>query len=143
VSAVLLPVAAVCAGLFAGAAAYVSFVEHPARISCGPALALREFRPSYGRGTVMQVALALLGSAAGFLASAATADPRILAASILLLLPVPYTLLAVLPTNKRLLDPALEAAPARAEVLLRRWGRLHAVRTAAGLLAFVLFLLEV
>jgi hypothetical protein len=39
-------VALLSSGLFAGAALYVSLVEHPARIACGPALALAEFRPS-------------------------------------------------------------------------------------------------
>jgi len=43
-------VALLCTGLFAGAAIYVSLVEHPARLECGPALAIAEFGPSYRRG---------------------------------------------------------------------------------------------
>jgi hypothetical protein len=43
----LLIVAAASAGLFAGAAIYINAVEHPARLSCGTDLALREFAPSY------------------------------------------------------------------------------------------------
>jgi hypothetical protein len=43
-----------CAGLFSGAALYVNLVEHPARMSCGPEIALREFAPSYRRATIMQ-----------------------------------------------------------------------------------------
>jgi hypothetical protein len=41
-------IAALAAGLFSGAAVYISLVEHPARVDCGPAVAVREFRPSYG-----------------------------------------------------------------------------------------------
>lgn len=37
--------ATACAGLFAGAAIYITAVEHPARLSCGTHLALREFAP--------------------------------------------------------------------------------------------------
>jgi hypothetical protein len=48
-----------CTGLFAGAALYVTLVEHPARLECGTELAVAEFAPSYRRGAVMQ---ALLGS---------------------------------------------------------------------------------
>jgi hypothetical protein len=55
-------VALLCIGLFSGAAAYVTFVEHPARVSCGPALAVAEFGPSYRRGTVMQASLAAMVS---------------------------------------------------------------------------------
>src|SRR5262245_10411248 len=36
-----------------------STVEHPARMSCGPELALREFAPSYQRATIMQVPVAV------------------------------------------------------------------------------------
>ena len=54
-------VALLCTGLFAGAAIYITFVEHPARLECGSALALTEFRPSYRRAAVLQAALAAAG----------------------------------------------------------------------------------
>ena len=60
-------------GLFAGAAVYVSLVEHPARMECGVEIATAEFPPSYHRGTIMQVTLAavcLLSSIAAWLAGA-------------------------------------------------------------------------
>jgi hypothetical protein len=43
-------VALLSIGLFAGAALYVSLVEHPARREYGTAPAIAEFRPSYRRG---------------------------------------------------------------------------------------------
>ncbi len=54
-------IAFICTGLFAGAALYVSVVEHPARMSCDLPAALAEFRPSYKRAAVMQVILAVIG----------------------------------------------------------------------------------
>ncbi len=51
----LLALATLVAGVFFGAAAYVSLVEHPARVSCGAAVALQQFGPSYRRGTVLVV----------------------------------------------------------------------------------------
>ena len=48
-------VAVLACGLFAGAAVYVSLVEHPARMACGVEIAAAEFPPSYHRGTIMQV----------------------------------------------------------------------------------------
>ena len=136
-------VAAFSAGLFAGAALYVSAVEHPARMSCGPDLALREFGPSYRRGTIMQASLALLGSAAGFIVFWNQRDPWFLVADLLLFSVVPFTLLFILPTNKQLLDPAVDGDASRAVVLLTRWGRLHAARTVLGFLAFLIFLWRV
>jgi hypothetical protein len=107
-------VALVCAALFAGASAYVTFVEHPARVSCGTSVALAELRPSYRRGPVMQASLAALGLVAAVLAWLASRDVRILIAGLLLGSVIPFTLLVILPTNKRLLDPSLDASSAEA-----------------------------
>ena len=41
----LLILATLAAGLFAGAAIYITAVEHPARLACGSELAVREFAP--------------------------------------------------------------------------------------------------
>jgi hypothetical protein len=53
---------------------------------------------------------------------------------------IPFTLIVILPTNKRLLNPTLDKRPAEAERLLARWGRLHAVRSVLSGLALLLFL---
>ena len=54
---------------------------------------------------------------------------------------IPLTLIVVAPTNKQLLDPALDGDSALAGRLLLRWGRLHALRTIMSGGAFVLFLI--
>ena len=139
---ILLLVATLAAGLFAGAAIYVSAVEHPARLSCGTELALREFRPSYKRGAVMQVPLAVVGCLAGLGAAWQLRDGGIAFGAVVLGALIPYTLIAIFPTNTRLLDPALDPRGAEADALLLTWGRLHAVRTAISTLSFVLFLMS-
>jgi Domain of unknown function (DUF1772) len=132
--------AAVCAGLFAGASIYINAVEHPARLSCGTELALREFAPSYRRATVMQASLAGAGCATGLWAGLVRDDPWISLGAALLGAVVPFTLIVILPTNKQLLDPSLDPHGSRATELLGRWGRLHAVRTILSSAAFALFL---
>ena len=132
--------ATVCAGLFSGAAIYVNLVEHPARLSRGTELAVKEFGPSYRRGTVMQASLALAGCALGVAAWARSSDSAVLIAALLLGTVVPFTLIVILPTNKQLLDPSLDARSASAAELLMRWGWLHAVRSVLSLVAFVLLL---
>src|SRR4029453_11355717 len=66
----------------------------------------------------------------------------VLVAGLLLGALIPFTLLVVLPTNKRLLDPALDPPSTEAASLLTRWGRLHAVRSVARAVAFVLLALD-
>jgi uncharacterized membrane protein len=129
-------IATLCAGLFAGAAIYITLVEHPARLECGTALAVTEFAPSYRRATVMQASLAAAGCLAAVVAWARGRGLHVLVAGVLLGLVIPFTLIVILPTNKRLLDPALERGSSEAAALLSRWGRLHAIRSVASAAAF-------
>lgn len=138
----ILIVAALCAGLFAGAAIYINAVEHPARLACGTELALREFAPSYRRATVMQASLAVGGCGTGLWAGWVRSDAWLLLGAILLGAVVPFTFIVILPTNKRLLDPSLDPRGKRARELLVRWGRLHATRSMLSGIAFILFLLR-
>lgn len=127
------------AALFSGGALYVSFVEHPARALLDDHAQLAEWKPAYTRGAVMQASLAMLGFVLGGLAWHATDDLRWLAGAVILLANWPYTLLAVLPTNKALTAmPLGEAGPA-SRALLDRWGRLHAVRSALGVASTAVF----
>jgi Anthrone oxygenase len=132
-----------CAGLFCGAALYVNFVEHPARMACGPELALREFAPSYQRATVMQVSLAIGGLALGLTAAWRLHDSWVAVGAVLLGASVPFTLIMIFPTNKQLLDPTLDSRSSRVTSLFRRWNRLHAIRSLLSATAFGLLLCRV
>ena len=135
--------AALCTGLFAGAALYINVAEHPARLSCGIELAIREFRPSYRRAAVMQASLAVLACVSGLAWAWRANDAWIMSAAILIGAVVPFTLIVIRPTNDRLLDESRDLSNDEAAELLGRWGRLHAVRTALSVAAFVLLLMRV
>lgn len=134
-------VATLSAGLFAGAAVYINLVEHPARMQTGIRPALTEFAPSYHRATVTQVSLAVAGLLSALIAWTFKSDARWLIGGGLLASVVPFTALVILPTNKKLLDPATANDLDLAEKLLRRWGRLHAVRSVLSLVSLLTFLL--
>jgi len=129
-----------CAGLFCGAALYINFVEHPARMSCGTEFAVREFAPSYQRATIMQASIAVGGLALGLLAAWQLHDALVAVGAVLLGAVVPFTLIVIFPTNKQQLDPTLDPRSAEAGDLLRRWNRLHGVRSALSAIAFGLLL---
>jgi uncharacterized membrane protein len=134
-------VAIIAAGIFAGAAVYINLVEQPARLSCGVQLAVMEWRPSYKRATLMQVPLALAGSLSALTSWWLDRGPVWLIGGLLLLAVVPFTLVFILPTNKRLENEDLDLSSAEAARLLKRWGRLHAVRSILSVVAFATFVL--
>ena len=133
-------VATLCAGLFAGAAIYINLVEHPARLELGTAFAVREFRPSYKRAAVMQASLALLGLGSALYVWWRGGETGWLVAGLLLGSVVPFTFVAIMSTNKRLLSSTLDANSDEATALLHSWNKLHGVRSALGAAAFVTML---
>lgn len=132
-----------CCALFAGAALYITLVEHPARMECGTELAATEFGLSYRRATVMQASLAVAGFLFATIAWLAGGSIWWLAGGLGLVSVAPFTLVVLMPTNKQLVDPALDRRSERAAQLLARWARLHRVRVVLSLaaLGLLLFLL--
>jgi len=51
----------------------------------------------------------------------------------------PFTLLAIMPVNKRLVTMTENPPPTEMRGLMRRWGRLHAVRSVLGAAATVIY----
>lgn len=127
------------AALFTGAALYINAVEQPARLVLDDHALLAQWKPSYKRATVMQVSLILASFAAGFTAWILTDRSGWIVGALLMLANIPVTLRVILPVNKRLMatDPA-EAGPA-SRALIRRWGALHAIRTALGFAASIAY----
>ena len=129
--------------IFSGAAIYVNLVEHPARISCGVELALTEWKPSYKRATIMQASLAILGCISSLIAWFLNSNGWWLIGGILFGLVVPYTLIVVMPTNKRLFSPTLDVHSKEAYSLLKKWNNLHIVRSVLSTIALIIFLLNI
>jgi uncharacterized membrane protein len=125
---------------FAGAAVYVTAVEHPARLSCGTEIAATQWAPSYKRATLMQAPLAVIASVFGIIRGA-LGDERALwiGASLLILAVVPFTLVVIYPTNHRLLEAGRDRRSDETLHLLKAWGRLHNVRTLLSVVASILF----
>ena len=128
------------AALFSGAAIYVNAVEHPARLALDDRSALIEWKASYDRASVMQASLAIVGAVLAIIMWWQVRDWRWLVGGILLATPWPWTLLVIMPTNRVLHATDPGAANAATRDLMVRWARLHAGRTALGVVATILML---
>ncbi len=134
-------IAALSCTIFTGAALYINLVEHPARMGCDTKTAVTVWAPSYKRATVMQAPLAVLSFVAG--ASTWVLDGGImwLTGAIVIGSVVPFTFIAIMPTNHQLLEPNRNPASDETRELLEKWGRLHAVRSGLSLIASLIYLI--
>jgi hypothetical protein len=132
--------ALIVSAVFAGAALYVNIAEQPARLCLDDRSLLSEWQPSYKRGFAMQAPLAIAGFVFGLLAWWQTGVWLWLLGAVIMIANWPYTLLGIMPTNNRLMatDPAVAGADTRR--LIEKWAGLHAVRTALGFAAVLVFL---
>ncbi|MBK3405587.1 DUF1772 domain-containing protein [Methylorubrum populi] len=140
--------ALVIAALFTGAALYILVAEQPARLLIPEPALLVQWRRAYHGGTAMQGSLAVLGFLCAALAWWLTGRTGFLAGGLVLVANWPYTLIVIMPVNRRLeaLEPsapelsALESSAAGQPVraLVERWGHLHAGRLGLGGLALLI-----
>jgi uncharacterized membrane protein len=91
----------------------------------------------------MQALLAAIGSLAAVIGWSQDYGGALLIGGLLLASVIPFTLLVILPTNKQLLDPALNRDSQEAALLLLRWGRLHLIRSLASGVAFAVLLAHI
>lgn len=130
--------ALIAAALFTGAAFYVGFAEQPARLMLDDRAMLAQWKPAYRRGYAMQATLAILGAVLGAVALWRTGDMTWAIGAVAIAANWPYTLIAIMPTNKRL--AATVEATAETRALMVRWGSLHFRRTLLGAVATLVYL---
>lgn len=125
--------------IFTGAAFYINFAEHPARLQLDDASLLKQWRLSYQRGFAMQASLAVISGAFGLIAAWSAGDWHWLLGAILILANWPYTIFIIMPTNNRLNAMTQNDTGAGLRNLVVLWGRQHSVRTALGMAAIMAY----
>jgi anthrone oxygenase-like protein len=122
--------------LFALWALYVSLVEHPSRMGITPSAGRAQFRESYRRAAPWQAGAAAVALLSGAATSIVSGEWAWAIAGVAVGAAIPFTLLAIMPTNDRLRHGNPSDSETRS--LLVRWGRLHLVRSLLGLAALAI-----
>ncbi|MCP1549727.1 MULTISPECIES: DUF1772 domain-containing protein [Methylorubrum] len=124
--------ALILAALFTGAALYILVAEQPARLLIPEPALLVQWRRAYRGGTAMQGSLAVIGFLCAALAWWLTGRLGFLAGGLVLVANWPYTLIVIMPVNRRLDAIVPTEAGPEVRTLVEHWGRLHAGRIALG-----------
>jgi hypothetical protein len=127
-------------GTFFAASVYISLVQHPASLEAGGSVAGRLFPPMYRRAAAMQIALAVVVSAAGLAVWILTGGVLWLVGALLLILVVPIRLLFIKPINDVPLSFSNNPEILETQALPKRWGSKHWIRTAVSGAAFLIYL---
>lgn len=129
------------AAIFFGAAIYINVAEQPARLGLDDRAALIQWGPAYKRGFAMQAPLAVLSGLLGLAAWWDSGNLLWVLGAAFILANWPYTLLVIMPVNRRLEATVADHASSETRSLLVQWGKLHAWRSILGGVAALVYFL--
>jgi len=128
------------AGAFTGASLYVNYVEQPARLALADEALIKEWEPSDHRGFIVLAGLAALAALFGFIAYRELNDVRWALGALVILASWPYTYLAIVPLNNRILGLIAADGAHEARKVINLWGVLELGLTALGVAAMGVFI---
>jgi hypothetical protein len=126
--------------LFAGGALHITLAEQPARLGLDDSAMLAQWKPSFERAQRMAIPLAILGLGLGLFAWWKSGNLAWVTGAFLVGLNIPFTLIAIKPTNDVLLATTAARAGPDSRALIAKWGRLHAIRVVLALAATAAFI---
>ena len=118
----------------------MNYVEHPARLALSDESLLKEWEGSDHSGFILLAGLSLLSAIFGFVTFREHDDLRWLFGALAVLASWPYTYLAIVPLNNRILAYISADAAHDARKVIDLWGKLELGQTAIGLAATLIYI---
>lgn len=133
-----------CILLFTGAlfgiALSASVIIHPILVSSKPEAALAIFKPFYGKTHMWILILSITITIMALAYSILTANWWWFIVSLFMHINGPYTLVFMMPLNKRLLNENTDPYSEETKNDLKEWGGLHFIRTCLNAIVFLGFI---
>ncbi len=124
-----------------GVALTATVIVHPILVMTKKTSAIDFFKPFFDKTHMLVFILSIFVTFLALIYSIFTGDLGWLAISLLLFLNLPYTMIFIMPINKRLMDENVDPLSQQTANDLKKWGRLHLVRTFLNGIIFMAFII--
>lgn len=128
-------------GIQFGVALTASVIIHPILVMIDKIVAIEVFKPFFDKTHILVLILSIFITILALVYSIFTGNLWWVGVSLLLHLNGPYTLLFMMPINKRLMDKNVDAGSEKTAEDLKKWGELHLVRTVLNGIIFLAFVI--
>ncbi|NQZ29987.1 MAG: DUF1772 domain-containing protein [Oceanospirillaceae bacterium] len=129
-------------GAIFGVALTASIVVHPILLAVSKPTAIEVFKPFFDKTHIIVIVLSMLVSGIALVASFLSGHWSWFIISLLMHLNGPYTLIFMMPLNRRLMAEDVDPHSEQTSNDLIKWGKLHAVRTVVNGLIFLIFIYD-
>lgn len=129
-------------GTIFGVALTASMVVHPILITITKTTAIELFKPFFDKTHIIVLVLSILVSCIALAASFISGYWSWFIISLIMHLNGPYTLIFMMPLNRRLMAEDVDPHSEQTSNDLVKWGKLHALRTALNGLIFLVFIYD-
>ena len=124
-----------------GVALTATVIVHPILVMTKKTSAIDFFKPFFDKTHMLVFILSIFVTFLALIYSIFTGGLGWLAISLLLFLNLPYTMIFIMPINKRLMDENVDPLSQQTANDLKKWGRLHLVRTFLNGIIFMAFII--
>lgn len=128
-------------GIQFGVALTASVIIHPILVKVEKTVAIEIFKPFFDKTHILVLILSIFITILALVYSIFTGNLWWVGVSLLLHLNGPYTLLFMMPINKRLMDKNVDPGSEKTAEDLKKWGKLHLVRTVLNGIIFLAFVI--
>ena len=123
-----------------GVALTATVIVHPILVMTKKTTAVEVFKPFFDKTHILVLILSIFVTILALIYSLFSGNLWWFGVSLLLHLNGPYTLIFMMPINKRLMDTNVDPLSKQTANDLKKWGRLHLVRTVLNGVIFFAFI---